>query len=149
MPKFVLSDLAPKGHKKFTLGADEVEAPFETDDPTLAGNARVHPWLKEEVDTKASEPPPSYVNHLDPKDDALSAINSKANDPDEVKKALEERGLVFEVRTALDVDLDQNKKVETAGVAETVAALDAADPKPVTTKTQPTTGPTAAKSGKE
>lgn len=148
MPKFVLSDIAPKGHKKFSLGADEVEAPFETDDPVLAANARSHPWLEEETDAKAAEAPPSYVNHLDPKDDVLSAVNSIANDPKEVEKALKERGVVVAARVAIDAEKDQNKKVETAGVAETIAAADAADPEPVTTKTQPTTGPTAAvKSG--
>jgi len=149
MRKFVLSDIAPEGHKKFSLGADEVEAPFETDDPVLAANAASHPWLTEEVDEKAAEAPPSYVNHLDPKDDALSAVNSIANDPDEVKKALESREDVLIERVAIDADLDQDTKKETKdGVALTVAAEEAAEPK-ATRKLKPTTGPTASTGSKE
>jgi hypothetical protein len=149
MRKFVLSDIAPEGHKRFSLGADEVEAPFETSDPVLAANAASHPWLKEETSAEAAEAPPSYVNHLKPEDDVLSAVNSIANDPDEVKKALEAREDVLVQRTAIDADLDQDKKVETKdGVAETVAAADAAEPKP-TRKLKATTGPTASTGGKE
>jgi hypothetical protein len=149
MRKFVLSDIAPEGHKKFTLGADEVEAPFETKDPVLAANAASHPWLVEETSEDASQAPPSYVNHLKPEDDVLSAATSIANDPDAVREALEAREDVFVERTAIDADLDQDEKKETKdGVAVTVAAAEDADPKP-TRKLKPTTGPTASNGSKE
>lgn len=148
MPKFVLSDIAPKDQKKFTLGADEVEVPFETDDPVLAANAASHPWLVAEADKEQNEQPPSYVKYLAPEDDVLSSVNSIANDPDEVAKALAEREDVLVSRTAFDAELDQSKKVEAAGVAVTEAAAEDADPEP-SRKLQPTKGPTAAKGSKE
>jgi hypothetical protein len=127
MAKIVLSDIAPEGHTKFTLGADEVEAPFETNDPVLISNARSHPWLLVEDEEGAAQPP-SYVNTLSPSEDSLSAVNSIANDPDEVRKALEERGLTAVARTAIDANLDQNEVVELNGVALTVAAEEDAEP---------------------
>lgn len=127
MAKIVLSDTAPEGAKKFSLASAEIEVPFETNDNEILSNARQHPWLSVEEPKASTEAPPSYVNHLDPKDDALSALNSIANDPDEVKKALEAREDRTVARVALNADLDQQKKVETGGVAETVAAADAAE----------------------
>lgn len=137
MAKIVLSDIAPKAQKKFTLGAQEVTVPLDTNDAELISNATVHPWLTVES-SDGAEAPPSYVTTLPAKDDVLSALNSIANDPKAVAAALAERTAPLVSRVAINADLDQNKKVETkGGVAETIAAADAAEP---TTEPRPTEG---------
>jgi hypothetical protein len=145
MAKIVLSDTAPKGHKRFTLGAEEVEVPFETNDTDILSNASVHPWLVVEG-PEGADAPPSYVTTLPRDADALSAINSIANDPKEVEKALKAREAAAVARVAIDADLDQKKKVETGGVAETVAAADAQTP---TTEPRPTEGDAPAPKPKQ
>ena len=127
MPKIVLSDDAPEGDLRFSLGNEEIdEVPYETNDPTVLANAEVHPWLaveREEVE-ELSELAAQHLQ-VAPEDDVLSAQNSIANDPDEVRKALAKDHESDPV--AIESGLDQGDVVETdSGVAETVAAANQA-----------------------
>jgi hypothetical protein len=108
MAKIVHSETAPSeavrynlAGVEFTLGKAKT-ASYETDDPTVIANAQAHPWLKVER-TKSDAP---------------------AKQPDAVADADVEPA----APVALDAGLDQDKKVETEGVAETRAAEKAADP---------------------
>jgi hypothetical protein len=103
---------------------------FETNDPDALENAAAHPWLKVERPVEVAEGGFYGDEHLAAKDDPLSRFNSVANDPDAVRKALEERfGSEAGVKPlAVDAELDQDKE-HFAGkgdrkVAETLAAHD-------------------------
>lgn len=124
MAKIVLSDEAPQGEAvTFSLGnAEPFQAPHETDDQVLIASAAVHPWLEVERDAEEEFAVEAPEQHIKPADDALSAQNSVAFDPDEVAKAREEAAEVNPV--AIDAGLDQSEPVETGGVAETLAADD-------------------------
>ena len=131
MAKIVLSDEAPKGKLRFSLANTEIEKlPHETDDSSVLLNAESHPWLAVEYDevkelAEQGDPFPQVA----PEDDALAAGNSKANDPDEIRKELERRKAQFASDpVAIEAGLDQDKvEVTASGVAETIAADNASD----------------------
>lgn len=127
MAQIVLSDKAPDEAVTFSLGnAEPFEAPYETDDQSVIAGAEAHPWLTVEVDPEAVDKVEAPEQHVSPEDDALSAQNSVAFDPDEVAKAREEAAEINPV--AIDAGLDQDEVVESpGGVAKTLAADDADD----------------------
>ena len=131
MAKIVLSDDAPQGDLRFSLANVEIESlPFETNDSVILANAEAHPWLA--VEYPEVKELSELVGELQiaPEDDALSAQNSIANDPDAVRAELERRREGDSAPVALDAGLDQDDVVVTrSGVAETVAAADATDRK--------------------
>lgn len=97
MAKIVLSDKAPDDPTlRFSLGsADPFEAPYETDDPELIGNALTHPWLVVEQDE---------VQEGDEPEDA------------------DDKNLIVTDRLAVNASLDQNDPVTVGDVAVTLAA---------------------------
>ena len=131
MAKIVLSDDAPKGNLRFSLGNAEIEkVPVETNDSVLISNAEAHPWLAVEYDKVEELSEVAGTLQLPPEDDALSAQNSVANNPDEVRKELARRTGVESDPTAIDAGLPQSKPIETdAGVDLTIAADRADDRK--------------------
>lgn len=124
MAKIVLNDTAPKDAKSFALAGANFEVPYETTDAEIVSNAVAHPWLEvqfPEVESFAGSYRDTQVN---PADDAFSAQNSKANDPEAVRAALAEED--SSTPLAVDAGLDQNK-AKTVGsgdgkVAVTLAA---------------------------
>lgn len=122
MAKIVRSDIAPEDAKILTTAQDSYEVPFETDDPVVIDNVRIHPWFDVEQDKEPVEAPPSTSATLPAELDGLSRINSKADkDPEGVP--------THEIApVALDAGLDQSKKETVGTVAVTTAAADAADP---------------------
>ncbi len=127
MAKITLSDKAPEGAKLFSLASDEIEVPFETNDPEILSNAGVHPWLKVERDVETDE----FVQQGAPVFPADDPANSLANDPEAVAAERERREIAFGEPTAIDAGLDQGD-VEFVGdedheVAVTLAAADSRD----------------------
>lgn len=134
MAKIFLNEVAPDEAVHFTLANDEFDLggksdaqSYETDDLLVVAAAEVHPWLRvereegfqfESVDTGV----------LRPEDDALSAVNSVAFDPEEIRKVEEAKAGAVVDRTALNAGLEQTEPVETGGVAETLAAVESHDP---------------------
>lgn len=125
------NDLAPNESVHYSLNGVEFDiegdGTYETTDNEVIANARAHPWLTVEV-PQAEQLGGFYGNeHLAPEDDALSGVNSVANDPDAVRAELERRfGEQTIARLAVDASLDQSD-VEFEGegtrrVAETLAA---------------------------
>lgn len=135
MGKIVLSKEAPTGEavafvfgneEPLKLGGSEKKS-VVTDNPVYLANAVTHPWLEVEPDTTAAPEPVYREPSVKPENDVLSAQNpdaKKVNDPKEVKKALEARDdLNVDVQpVAVEASKDQDKKVVTGGVAETLAA---------------------------
>lgn len=129
MARIVSSGAAPNEAVRYSFAGAEFEldgknASFESDDPAVLGNAEAHPWLKVERDPDEVVQG-EYRDFLDPRDDALSSVNSVANDPKAAREALPSASNVI-APTAIQSGRDQGKKVEIAGVAETVAASAAA-----------------------
>lgn len=124
MAKIVLSEVAPSGEAiRFSLGASE---PFNlggsekksltTNDPALLADAAAHPWLTVEHD-KVDAPEPVFRSaSVNPEDDVLSAAyKGRATDADAPQAE--------EVpHVAIDAGKDQDEKVVTGEVAETLAA---------------------------
>ncbi|MBA3240086.1 MAG: hypothetical protein H0T60_02575 [Acidobacteria bacterium] len=124
MAKIVLSDKAPEGVKLFSLANAELDLSktVQTTDPVVVANANSHPWLEVEPEA-AEEYGGGYVERqLDPKDDFLSSANSIAFNPEEIKKIEESKFHAESAPTAIEAGKDQDKKIVTGGVAETIAA---------------------------
>lgn len=86
MAKIVHSEAAPSEAVHYSFAGVEFDLggrkkAFETDDPNIIGNAEAHPWLTVERDV-VSVVKGNYVTQLRPEDDALSAVNSVANNPE-------------------------------------------------------------------
>lgn len=126
MAKIAHSDLAPAeavhyvfGHVSFDIGGRKKN--YETEDREVLAAADAHPWLTVTYDVPEVIQG-AYVEQLHPKDDALSAQNSIANNPEEVRKAEEAKASGESPGVAIDAGKEQTEKVETGGVAETLAA---------------------------
>lgn len=123
MAKIVLSDTAPSGQTQFSTAQAEFEVPYETSDPDILANARVHPWLEVvEDEPDGVQTPDVYV--------LPQTTRFDANDPEAVREELARRGLdeVAASRVAIDAALDQDEPVTVEpGIAVTTAAADAAD----------------------
>jgi len=138
MSKIVHSDVAPADAEVFSLGQGPTvkitkSGSYATTDPVEIANAMAHPWLSVVPDKTEAEQPLWYPT-LAPEDDVLSAVNSKANDPKEVKKARAAAEADFNdsVGAPIDAGLDQDKKItDDAGNSKTLAA-DAAASKTTT-----------------
>lgn len=133
MANIVLSDVAPKDASHFSLANANFDVPFETDDPIVLANAEAHPWLKVERPEVEMLSGGFREVSVKPEDDALSAQNSVANDPDAVRAEQERRAAEEGTGTPLAVEagLDQDKP-QTVGegdneVAVTLAADDSDD----------------------
>lgn len=98
---------------------------YETNDRQVITDALVHPWLAvefDEVDTVVYQRPEKSVPY---KDDVLSAFNSKANDPEEVRKTEEAKYSETAQPLAVEAGLDQGTaEVIDNRVAVTLAAED-------------------------
>lgn len=129
MAKIVQSDTAPSESVRYSLaGVDfelEGEGSFESNDPAVLSNAEAHPWLDVERDEK-DVVHGEYRDYLAPEDDALSAANSVANDPKAARDALPSAQGEDVQPAAVESGRDQDKRVEVAGISETLAADDAA-----------------------
>jgi hypothetical protein len=124
MAKIVHSAAAPAEPVRYSLGNAEFELSgrtksYETNDPTVLANAESHPWLEVQRD-KVELVRGAYAQSLRPEDDHLSAINSKANDPEAVKAAQQAEEDFTPV--AIEAGLNQTDKVINDGIAETLAA---------------------------
>lgn len=125
MAKIVSSEAAPNEAVRYSFAGAEFElegegASFESTDSAVLGNAEAHPWLK--VEREPGEVVHGeYRDFLAPEDDALSAVNSVANDPEAARAALPSSEEDDE-RVAVQAGRDQAEKVEVAGIAETIAA---------------------------
>lgn len=140
MPTISHSELAPDEPVRYSLGQAEFQLDgrtknYETDDPDVVLNAEAHPWLVvtyPEVELIEG----AYVEQVAREDDPLSALNSKANDPEEIRKTEEAKRAAFNP-VAIDASLDQAKAVEVDGVAVTVEAASTDEaPKRRSTSTQ-------------
>ena len=133
MAKIVHSSLAPSEKVTYSLGGTSFEinggnktAAYETDDPQVVADARAHPWL-DVVVPKAEQVEAPPAHRLAPEDDILSAKHPDAKlafDADAAKAALVEQLAVAPV--AIDAGLDQDTKVVSGEVAETLAAAEVA-----------------------
>lgn len=129
MAKIVHSDAAPSeavhysiGGAEFDLGGRNAKS-FETTDASVISGASVHPWLRVEYDVV--EPiQGAYVEQVPAKDDPMSAMNSIANDPDEVRKAEAAKTGAVISPVAIDSGEKQTEVITTGPVAETLAADD-------------------------
>lgn len=125
MAKIVLSDAAPSESVHFSFAAVEFDLSgkksYKTDDLEVISNATAHPWLSVELDEGVSVDP-EYVDQIDPKDDPLSAVNQKANDPAAIKAAKDEAAAEEANPVAIDAGETQTEVVTTGDVAETLAA---------------------------
>jgi hypothetical protein len=81
MAKIVLAPEAPDDLNSVSLANEVIEEfPFETDDPTVLGNATSHPWLAVEYDADQAEA--TYrESAVDPTTDPLSASNPDSHLP--------------------------------------------------------------------
>jgi hypothetical protein len=123
MAKIVRSDSAPEDAKILTTAQDSYEVPFETDDPVVIDNVRVHPWFDVEADLEPVVAPPSTATTLPAEEDAFSRINSKAD-----KVGIDGPPTHKIAPVALDAELDQKEPKTVGTVAVTTAAADEADP---------------------
>ena len=125
MAKIVHSDAAPSEKVRYSFAGVDFEiggksASFESNDPAVLSNAETHPWLKVERDA-GEIVHGEYRGFLDPKDDALSAVNSVANDPEAARAALPSNEDEPQP-AAIEAGRDQEKKAVVGGVSETLAA---------------------------
>lgn len=109
------SDAAPTEPVNYSFSGINFEikgkdGKYETDDPFVISNALVHPWLHVEF-PKPELVKGAYVQQLLPKDDAMSAINDKSNDPAEVRKTEEAKASEMQQPVAIDAGLDQTEAV--------------------------------------
>lgn len=126
MAKIVHSEQAPAEAVHYTFAGVEFDisgkGSYETTDPVVIGAAEAHPWLTVKRDPEELIQG-AYREQVAPEDDPLSAVTSKANDPEAAAAAQAEADAVQPV--ALDAGQTQTEVVETGGVAETLAADDA------------------------
>jgi hypothetical protein len=127
--KIVLNDLAPSDAGTFSIANYVFETPHETTDPGLISEAHAHPWLDVEVDESQLVQADDTDHRLSREDDAHSALNSEAFDPEAIER---DRAKTADVTPlAVQADLDQGK-AETVGegdneVAVTLAADESED----------------------
>lgn len=140
MPTISHSELAPDEPVRYLLGQAEFQLDgrtknYETDDADVVLNAEAHPWLTvtyPEVELVEG----AYVEQVAREDDPLSALNSIANDPAEVRK-IEEAKRAAVAPVAIDASLDQSESVEVGDTAVTIeAASEDEAPKRRSTSTQ-------------
>lgn len=134
MAKIVLSEVAPSGEavsfslgncEPFTLGGSEKKS-YETDDASVLAQAEAHPWLTVEAEKVDAPQGVFRAPSVKPEDDILAAAGHKARERaagPEADAPVEEHQPV-----AIEAGLDQDKKVETEGVAQTLAADDTHKP---------------------
>lgn len=126
MAKIVHSDTAPAETVHYSFAGGEFDLGgrskrFETDDAGLIAGAEAHPWLTVEYDVV--EPiQGAYREQLLPEEDAMSAVNSIANDPEEARKAEQAKMEQTDNPVAVDAGETQTEVVTTSEVAETLAA---------------------------
>jgi hypothetical protein len=128
MAKITLSDKAPAEAVHFSLASVDFDLggsgkkSYETYDTEVIGAARVHEWLDVEV-PQADQVQGLFRDQLSAEEDGMSAINSKANDPEAARAALaEDIAERDEVPVVIDAGKVQTEPVLTDGVAETLAA---------------------------
>lgn len=130
MAKIVLSDTAPSDAKSFSLANSNFEVPHETDESLVLSNAAVHPWLNVEYEKVEAISGVFIDRSVAAKDDAMSAENSVANDPEAVRKFAEEQAVAFGRPLAVEAGLDQDKAKTVGKGDDKVAITLAADETP-------------------
>ena len=126
MAKISLSDQAPSGEAVtfsfagagFTLKGNET---YESAAPAVVRAAESHPWLAVEHDKRALIRG-TYRDQIRPEDDPMSAVNDRSFDLDAIEAEEAAKAVEFGTPVAIDAALDQDKRVVTGGVAETLAA---------------------------
>lgn len=122
------NDHAPSDEVTYTLpGATFELAPggsYESDDRVVLSDAEAHPWLEVEYPVLVDESESRESRSVPYEDDALSAPNSLAFDPDAVAKAHADE--VVTNPTAIDSGLDQGEPAESGDgrVATSLASAD-------------------------
>lgn len=126
MATILPNDNAPTESVKYLLGNAEFDlaggGSYDTDDRLVLSAAEAHPWLKveyPEVDESLFVTESRTVPY---EDDVLSAANSVAFDPAEIKKVEEAKRLGYEQPLAVDSGLDQGTPKKSGPVAVTLAA---------------------------
>lgn len=135
MAKIVHSSLAPSeavtyslGNTSFEIDGSKKTAAYETDDPTVLSDARVHPWLDVVVE-KVDQVEGLLANRLDPTKDPLSAQHENARlstSADAAREFQEKQVEELGSPVAIQAGLDQKKVVKAGPVSETLAAADEA-----------------------
>lgn len=123
MAKIVQSDLAPEDAKTLTTAQGSYEVPFETDNPDVLDNVRVHPWFEVEADQEPAEAPPSTATYLPAELDPFSRLNTQVDKDVDTSVPTHEIAPV-----ALDAALDQGEAKDVDGIAVTTAAAEEAEP---------------------
>lgn len=120
MANLTLSDNAPQEAITFTLGQATVELSpgksVETEDQVLIVNAQDHPWL--DVEIPAVEVFTSKARQtLAPEDDRLTQAGQEVNpnDPKEIRKAEEAKGVEVVVVETADAPVKKNEPAPFAG----------------------------------
>lgn len=134
MAKIVANENAPSEESVYSVPGAEFSlaqgGSYETDDRDVLVEAEAHPWLLVEYDVDERPSPAWRDDSLEASDDALTAENSEAFDPEAVKRdreaVLGREGEDYNA-TAIDAGLDQDEVHSTGGVATTFAADDADD----------------------
>jgi len=127
MATITTNDYAPDEKAKYILPLETFDLgpgdSFETTNRNTISNAEAHPWLAVEY--------PEYdelseggreSKSVAPEDDVLSAENSLAFDPDQVRKDNAESQVT--APTAIEAGLDQGESVEVKDIAVTLTAAD-------------------------
>jgi hypothetical protein len=126
MATIVPNDSAPADLSTVSLANEVLDlsgGSVESEDREVLAAAEVHPWLAVEYpEVEANEAEAVRVESVRYEDDALSAPNSVAFDPDEVRAVEDAKREVALGRTALEAGLDQGEPVVEGGVAYTLAA---------------------------
>lgn len=125
MAKIAHSDAAPSEAVHYTFADEDFELSgrknYETRSVGTIAAAEAHPWLKVEHD-KVDAVKGAYVEQIAPKDDSMSALNSRANDPAQARKDEADKAAKFSQSVAIQSGEPQTVAIETGPVAETLAA---------------------------
>lgn len=128
MAKIVPNESAPADLTTVSLANEVLDfssGAVEAEDRAVLGAAEVHPWLAVEYpEVEAEDADAVRVESVRYEDDALSAVNSVAFDPEEIAKVEDAKREVRRTPTAIEAGLDQNEPVVEANVAYTIAADD-------------------------
>jgi hypothetical protein len=135
------NDNAPAEAAKYIFPLETFElAPggeFQTEDRNTLAAAESHPWLEVEYPTFEELSKERDRKSVPYEEDVLAAPNSVAFDEEAVMEALRNSVSADENRTAIEAGLDQDKAVEVADVAVTLAADEAQSEEPATDEKAP------------
>lgn len=128
MATITTNDKAPEGAVKYVFPTETFDLNSgdtkDTLDQELLRAAEAHPWLRveyPELEELAVTREPTSVPYAD---DYLSAPNTKAFDPEEVRRVESEKRSATEAPVAVEAGLVQTEDDHVGNVAVTLAAYD-------------------------